>query len=351
MENILAGRRRAKGLSQADLARLAGVTRQAVGAIEAGRVQPGVGVALAIARALDASVEELFGGAGPVIQADIGLPSTSTRRAVVATIGGRTVARPLTDAAAAQPASALVLSVRDGHAELETLASSERIANTVFLSGCEPALGLLASHASAGPTQALWFGTSNREALADFTAGRVHVAALHGSASEVERFSRRMREAPHALYELATIEEGWIVAGGNPRKLHGARDLARSGIRLANRPPGSGARTLLDAELRRAGVNAENIDGYRNVLQSHADVARAIAAGYADVGVGVAAVAEAFNLGFIPLRSERCILAIRQSDRSHIGVSALVATLRSNVFRRDLGAFASYDTTRLGEQL
>ena len=44
--------RHERGLSQRNLAQAAGITRQAVGAIESGRMQPSVGIALRLARAL-----------------------------------------------------------------------------------------------------------------------------------------------------------------------------------------------------------------------------------------------------------------------------------------------------------
>ena len=57
----IAAVRRGRGLSQRTLAEAAGITRQAVGAIESGRMQPSVGIALALGRALGMTVEELFG--------------------------------------------------------------------------------------------------------------------------------------------------------------------------------------------------------------------------------------------------------------------------------------------------
>ncbi|MGQ7350219.1 helix-turn-helix transcriptional regulator [Quadrisphaera oryzae] len=49
------------GLTQADLAAAAGVTRQTVVAVEAGDYAPSVYLALAIAARLGRTVEELFG--------------------------------------------------------------------------------------------------------------------------------------------------------------------------------------------------------------------------------------------------------------------------------------------------
>ena len=344
-------RRKSRGLSQGDLALAAGVSRQAIGAIESGRVQPGVDVAVAIARTVGGTVEEFFAGP-PGGRFRVEFHSRASR-AALAIVEGRLTARPLgADPGQPEPAGAIVASLHNGRAELEALADDRRVAATVFLAGCEPALGLLAGHLGTRAAYGLWFAGSNREALADFTAGRVHASALHGASHELERMLHEARRRTMVdVFELATIEEGWIVADGNPLKLRGARDVQRSGVRIASRAPGSAARTLLDTELRRAGISSKDVPGYKSNFARHADVARAIAYGYADIGVAVASVADAFKLSFIPLRAERCVLAVRRSERRHPGVAALVATIRSNEFRRDLGAFGPYDLTRLGESL
>src|ERR1700751_2750978 len=56
----------ARGFSQQQLAGMAGVSRQAVSAVESGLSDPSLRVALALARALGVTVEELFGPGGPV---------------------------------------------------------------------------------------------------------------------------------------------------------------------------------------------------------------------------------------------------------------------------------------------
>src|SRR5690242_6335233 len=52
--------RAARGITQLELARRAGISRQALGAIESGLYQPGVVVALSLARELGETVERLF---------------------------------------------------------------------------------------------------------------------------------------------------------------------------------------------------------------------------------------------------------------------------------------------------
>jgi len=56
----LAAVRRSRGISAADLAKLVGVSRQTVYAIEAGTYVPNTEVTLRLARELQVTVEELF---------------------------------------------------------------------------------------------------------------------------------------------------------------------------------------------------------------------------------------------------------------------------------------------------
>src|SRR5258708_2423118 len=58
--------RQARGLSQQQLAGMAGVSRQAVSAVESGQSDPSLRVALALAQALGMTVDELFGTEGAV---------------------------------------------------------------------------------------------------------------------------------------------------------------------------------------------------------------------------------------------------------------------------------------------
>jgi DNA-binding XRE family transcriptional regulator len=60
----MAARRRALGWSQGELAERGGLSRQFVNLLESGKTQPNVQVALQLARLLESTVEELFGGGG-----------------------------------------------------------------------------------------------------------------------------------------------------------------------------------------------------------------------------------------------------------------------------------------------
>ena len=60
MKNRLRDLRTARGWSQAELGVRAGVSRQAIIAIETGRFDPSLPLAFALARLFDTTIEEMF---------------------------------------------------------------------------------------------------------------------------------------------------------------------------------------------------------------------------------------------------------------------------------------------------
>src|SRR2546422_6498589 len=99
-ENRLREKRQALGLSQKQLADLAGITRQAVCAVETNQYSPATSVALQLARALRCRVEDLFSikSGGEIVEGELvgSLPEgTSNARAQVTQVGERVIVRPL----------------------------------------------------------------------------------------------------------------------------------------------------------------------------------------------------------------------------------------------------------------
>ena len=60
MENSIRSLRKAAGLTQEDLAQALGVTRQTINAIEKGDYNPTIRLCIAICRALNRTLDELF---------------------------------------------------------------------------------------------------------------------------------------------------------------------------------------------------------------------------------------------------------------------------------------------------
>lgn len=60
MENTIRSRRKELGLSQEELAKKCGVSRQTVNAIERNKYDPTLALAFALAKQLEVTVDELF---------------------------------------------------------------------------------------------------------------------------------------------------------------------------------------------------------------------------------------------------------------------------------------------------
>ena len=89
--------RRARGLSQQQIANVAGVSRQAVSAVESGVTDPSLRAAIALARALGMTVEELFG------RDDAAVPVTAIPVAPLGGTGARVTLAPVEDGYVALP--------------------------------------------------------------------------------------------------------------------------------------------------------------------------------------------------------------------------------------------------------
>ena len=95
--------RQARGFSQQQLATMAGVSRQAVSAVEAGLSDPSLRVALALSRSLGLTVEEMFGPATaePRVEArPLARLDQGGSRVSLAQVGDAFVVAPLSGAAA-----------------------------------------------------------------------------------------------------------------------------------------------------------------------------------------------------------------------------------------------------------
>ncbi len=345
LRNRLREVRMAHGLTQQVLAQRAGLTRQTVGAIEAGDYGPSLEVGLRLATALDVPIDDIF-SLRIKDTPDAGLlPQAGTTRVLSAVIGGREVLRGLGQLGAYRwPAAAA-----DGLAEVDAYGAvsferfGERRQDTVFIAGCDPALGLVADHLQRQGTRAFWFTAGSGAAREQLRSGRAHFAAVHWTEGE---------EPPEPAPEVERIVlSRWqmgIVARQGAELFEDAGDLARPGLRIVNRERGSGARRLLDRLIGEASLSPARVFGYDRELPGHWEVAEAIARGKADVGIASAAAAAACSLAFRPLTVETCEVWWRAETTGKETVERLLGTLRSAAFGHDLTAFGPFDTSRTG---
>ncbi len=91
--------------------------------------------------------------------------------------------------------------------------------------------------------------------------------------------------------------------------------------------------------------------GYDTVVTGHLQVADAVAAGLADVGVASEPAALAYGLGFIPLADERFDLVIPAERVATREVQALIKVLSSRWLLDQLASLPGYDATPCGQHV
>lgn len=180
-----------------------------------------------------------------------------------------------------------------------------------------------------------------------------HIASSHLLQDNEEEynfeFANQELEKMPAVVNFCKREQGIIIQKGNPKNIGKIADLAKKGIRIANRPVGTGTRLLLDMELKKQGIEGKKIDGYHNEFTSHLDIGLEILSGRADAGPGISAVAGLLDLDFIPVRWERYDLMISKERFFDKGVQFFLGLLVEDSFKK-LGAnFSGYDLKLSGK--
>jgi molybdate-binding protein/DNA-binding XRE family transcriptional regulator len=366
MDNHLRDRRQTLGLSQKELAGLAGITRQAISALEANHYSPATSVALRLARAMHCRVEDLFTlrSGGEIVEGELlgRMPDGSGPfRAQVMQIGPRLLVRPLIGvgelAGLSAIADGLIVESNPGRrVQVKMLKEREEVRRKVVVGGCDPAMFLIGEHLRKRDADNLvpcLMGSTL--ALDALKRGEVHVAGIHLTAEnangwKVSDLKRSLGELDCIVVTFAHWEEGLVVRPGNPKRIRAASDLAKSTVRIVNRENGSGARGLLDRELRASGIDHNQVKGYRDEVLSHFDVAARVKAGLADVGIGVRAVAAICALEFVSLQRARYDLIIPKGHYEGLsGLRSLLDIIVSATFREELNALGGYDTRDTGK--
>jgi molybdate-binding protein/DNA-binding transcriptional regulator YhcF (GntR family) len=201
------------------------------------------------------------------------------------------------------------------------------------------------------------------ELVADFTGslgglmalarGEADICGIHLWDEVSEQYNvpfvqRILPNRPVVLLSLVQRWQGLIVPPGNPLGLAGLADLGRREVRFINRQRGSGTRVWLDVQLKAAGLGADSVIGYEDEEMTHLGVARAVAEGRANAGLGIRAAATAYGLDFIPLGRERYDLVVPLPIWDTAPVRALRAVVSSAPFKETVLALGGYDVSETG---
>ncbi len=345
IENQLKVFRQARGWSQDELARRAGLSRTEISAIEIRRLVPSVAAALALAGVLECRVDDLFTlprAEGPV-EEWAWTPAREPCRFWRAEIGGRHILYP------AESGSVGVVA-HDGVLVYGRLQSQPQQSpgETLVMACCDPAVGLLVRElALTSSVRLLVLKRSSSEALRLLGAGLVHLAGVHLATSEPAGGNgaviRERLGKGFGMLKMARWEEGLAMSPGSGAKtVRAALGGQSAKQRWVGREVGSGARQCLDELL--AGRPAP-----KRIARDHSGVAEAIVSGWADLGVCLKLTAEEAGLEFLHVRNEAYDICYRADFESDPRFQALLRVCRSATFRQLLGELPGYDVSHTGE--
>jgi transcriptional regulator with XRE-family HTH domain len=322
-----------RGLTQVQLAELAGVSRQLVGAVEAERHLPRVDAAVRLATALATTVEELL---APERREVVGVVGEPTEGALVriGRVGDRLVGVPASGSG--EGWAAADGQVRDGSVQLFDV---ERPA--VVVAGCDPIIGLASRllEAAGGP-RVVPVATSSAAAIGALAAGRTHAVMVHG---------------PHELLATPPVAvrrwhvARWQVGLAAPVDLPaGWLDGALAGrVPVVQREPGAGSQAAFD--------RARGVDGSRGGtpgprVSGHAEAAWRAATDRM-VAVTIEPAALANGLDFHPLEEHVSQLWIAAEHADTAVLQAFLDEMTGERAHRRLAAIGGYDLTSSGTRL
>ncbi|MHC5761761.1 substrate-binding domain-containing protein [Nostoc sp.] len=392
------------GMSQQELANIAGVTRQSIGGVELGQYAPSVAISLRLAKALGCQVENLFWFEEdlPEVEAILvgSAPKQQQSRVSLARVGDQWIAYPLVGNDAFRiemiPADGETVAVRqktgksvrvkgfpsvsklplasevatqerhpEGEAQsqigtnkvqVRLLDDIDKLHNTVVIAGCTPVLSLLARATERWhPKLRIHYRFAHsKAALRSLCKGEVHIAGMHlydpKTGEHNIPFARSALKGKSAvLITLGVWEEGLLVPPGNPRGIKTVSDLVEFGATIVTHEAGSGGQMLLERKLQEEGVPSQTVKGFTHIVHSHQDVALSVVSGIADAGISTASIAAAFGLGFIPLHSARYDLVIIKEYLEEEPVKQFLSILGHQLVRSQLEILGGYDTSNIGE--
>jgi excisionase family DNA binding protein len=188
------------------------------------------------------------------------------------------------------------------------------------------------------------------DGLARARRGDCMAAGLHIPQADGDWNVAAVREAfaaaPWVLVEWVRRRRGLILAPNLarvPKSLAEARSLAFLG-----RQPEAGSQLVLNDLLARAGMTLGDLRLVEDCERSETDLAAALAAGRADVGLGIEGAARQFGLRFVPLVEERFDLLVARKAWFDPPFQTFWRFCQGPEFAAKAAALGGYDLSGLG---
>lgn len=193
------------------------------------------------------------------------------------------------------------------------------------------------------------------DAIRALNEGRCQIAGFHvplqPQANSLcgRTFQPLLQPGQHKLIGFADRSQGLMVRAGNPQGLDSLQRVVKQRARLALRDKGSGTRLLFDEMMQTAGLVPSDFLFSAQEESSHLACAAAVAAGQADVALGIASAAHRQGLDFVPLHQERYYLVCLKSIIDSPAVQALRQLLLTPAWQQSLTQLPGYQAIQTGQ--
>ncbi|MBD8497344.1 substrate-binding domain-containing protein [Paenibacillus arenosi] len=232
-------------------------------------------------------------------------------------------------------------------------------ARPIIITGQDISLDILARHIeqNVSGVRPLRSYSGSMDSLIAMYRGESDIVSTHlldGDSGEynLPYIRRVLVSSSYVVVNLLSRSAGMFVQQGNPLHLNSWADLNQTGVRIVNREKGSGARVLLDEQLRLHGIQASQLTGYDTEATNHIGVASKVASGEANVGVGIEKAASIVShVDFIPLIQERYDLVLMKKAENLHWIESVIAILQSETFQNELRSIGGYDLSLTGQVL
>lgn len=231
--------------------------------------------------------------------------------------------------------------------------------HSLVITGQDVSLDILAKHIERHVShyRPLRSYVGSMDSLISMYKGESDIVSTHlldGDTGEynVPYIRKLLIGSSYLVINLVSRSAGLYVQQGNPKQILGWADLKKPGLRMVNREKGSGARVLLDEQLRLHGISSQMLSGYESEESNHLGVAGKVATGEADFGVGIEKAASMVGgVDFIPLIQERYDLVMLKKPENLEWIERVKQVLQSESFRNELRPIQGYDLSQTGRIL
>jgi excisionase family DNA binding protein len=185
-----------------------------------------------------------------------------------------------------------------------------------------------------------------RAAAGGCIAAGLHIPEPDEDSWNVATTAERLAGEPVVLVEWAKRTRGLMVRKEIGRRVERLADA--KGLRFQARQPEAGSELVLSLLLARERMARGDLEIVEAVERSETDLAASIAAGRADIGLGLEASARQFGLEFAPQIVERFDIVVWRKAYFDPPWQKLMRFCAGETFRERARALGGYDVSQFG---